>query len=228
MRRAGRSATWWIGVLAALGPAAALAAEASLTLKAAKELTPAEILARAFAMAVGEAPSARIEDGLPYDRALQQVRTLVAPRRISDRVCRGQNLSFLFRPASPGEARVFSDPPSVVDRLEVSNYYLTVPLGRSDCAGGAGVFKASSEAVAARAVHRLEALLAAPEGWRFSCVQPGCDLSKVRIEDLRDVGGVEDGELSLGGEMAGRVGWRISLSGQDDVATLWTGPIAPN
>ncbi|MDG2528402.1 hypothetical protein [Caulobacter endophyticus] len=206
-----------------------LAAEPPLTLKELRALPPEQVIARAFASSLETEPRATIIDTLPDSYALSTVETPLALRPVADRVCRQQVLTFRFSPLSATTTARVIDPPSVVDRLTVVEHYRLVAPGRSDCAGAAWPpFKASSDIVARDGVRRLEALLAAPERWRFSCVQPGCDLSKIRIQDLRSIWGERGGELTLNGEMAGRTGWMIMISAQDDVATLWTGPIAPN
>ncbi len=218
-----------VALLSVLAAPPTLAAEPPLTLKELRALPPEQVIARAFASSLETEPRATIIDTLPDSYALSTVETPLALRPVADRVCRQQVLTFRFAPLSATTTARTIDPPSVVDRLTLAEHYRLVAPGRSDCAGAAWPpFKASSDIVAGDGVRRLEALLAAPERWLFSCVQPGCDLAKVRLEDLRGVAGVEGGELTLSGEMAGRVGWRISISGQEDVASMWTGPIAPN
>ncbi|NGM52306.1 hypothetical protein G5B46_22070 [Caulobacter sp. 602-2] len=217
-----------VALLPVLAAPPTLAAEPPLTLKALRALSPEQVIARAFASSLETEPQATVTDTLPDSYALSTVETPLALRPVADRVCRQQVLTFRFAPLSATTTRAI-DPPSVVDRLTVVEHYRLVAPGRSDCAGAAWPpFKASSDIVAGNGVRRLEALLAAPERWRFSCVQPGCDLSKIRIQDLRSIWGERDGELTLNGEMAGRTSWAIMMSAQDDVATLWTGPTPPS
>jgi hypothetical protein len=218
-----------IALLSVLAAPPALAAEPPLTLQALRDLPPAQIVARAFASSLEPDPRARVTDTAPDSYALDNVETSLAPRPVADRVCRQQVLTFRFAPQAATATHRAIDPPSVVDRLTLAEHYLLVAPGRSDCAGAAWPpFRASSDAVAGLGVRRLEALLAAPERWRFSCVQPGCDLSKVRVQDLRGVWGEAGGELMLNGEMAGRTGWTITMSAKDDVAVLSTGPTPPS
>ncbi|PVM91684.1 hypothetical protein DDF62_06560 [Caulobacter radicis] len=218
-----------IALLSGLAAPAALAAEPPLTLKALRDLPPEQVIARAFASSLEAEPRATVTDTRPDSYALYKVETSLALRPVADRVCRQQVLTFRFAPQSATATYRTMDPPSVVDRLTIAEHYRLVAPGRSDCAGAAWPpFRASSDIVAADGVRRLEALLAAPERWRFSCAQPGCDLSKVRVQDLRGVWGEAGGELMLNGEMAGRTGWTITMSAKDDVAVLSTGPTPPS
>jgi len=228
--RGGGFSSWAAGLLLiASSPVAALAGENGLTLKEVRDLPSAELVARVLAQAVGSDPSVHIEDGTPEAYALRKINVRMAPRPIADRVCRQQILTILFEPVAADGAVRRVDPPSVADRLAVTDSYLLVAPGGRDCAGaGWPPFKASSDAVASLGVKRLSDLLAAPGRWRFSCAHPGCDIAQVRLEDLRSVHGSEGGSLTLNGEIAGRTGWTLSIASDGDVATLWTGPIAPH